>query len=80
MNPIILLFLLPVLTGLVLVWVARNERRQRFVQQRLTKLTVDIDCEPAPLSLARKVQNTSFAIFQVPRKFGAMLNTAFEGR
>jgi tight adherence protein B len=78
MNPVILLFLLPVLTGLLLLLVMRNERRQQFVQQRLTKLTADDDSEPAPLSLARKVQNTSFAIFQVPRKFGAMLNTAFE--
>jgi Flp pilus assembly protein TadB len=78
MNPIIILLVLPVLTGLLLLFVRRNERRQQFVQQRLTKLTANGDSEPAPLSLARKVQNTSFAIFQLPRKFTAMLNTEFE--
>jgi tight adherence protein B len=69
--------LLPVLTGLVLVWTTRNERRQRLVQQRLTKLTAEDDGEPEP-SLVRKLHNAPAAIFQLPRKFGAMLNTAFE--
>lgn len=77
-HPVLLLLLLPVLTGLVWVWVARSERRQQMVQQRLTKLTVEDDSELAPLSLTRKVQNTSFAIFQLPRKAWAILNIAFE--
>jgi tight adherence protein B len=78
MTPSILRLLLPVLTGLVLLVVRRNERRLQFVQQRLTKLTAEQDSEPAPLSLVRKLHHAPIAIFQVPRKFGAMLNTAFE--
>src|SRR6266404_2991055 len=71
------LLLLPVLTGLVLLLVVRSERRQLFVQQRLTKLTAD-DSEPAPLSLVRKLHRAPLAIFQLPRKFAAMLSAAFE--
>jgi tight adherence protein B len=72
------LLLLPVLSGLVLLLVMRNERRQQFVQQRLTKLTAEDDSEPAPLSLVRKLHRAPLAIFQLPRKFVAMLNVAFE--
>jgi hypothetical protein len=78
MNPIILLLLLPVLSGMVLLLVTRSERRQRFVQQRLTKLTADDDSGPVSLSLVRKLHTAPIAIFQLTRKFGAMLNTAFE--
>jgi tight adherence protein B len=78
MNPVILLLLLPVLTGLVLVFVTRSERRQQFVQQRLTKLTAEDDSEPVPLSLVRKPNRAPIAVFQLPRKFGAMLSAAFE--
>jgi tight adherence protein B len=72
------LLLLPVLTGLVWLVVARSERRQQFVQQRLTKLTAEDDSEPAPLSLVRKLRGAPIAIFQLPRKFTAMLSAAFE--
>jgi tight adherence protein B len=78
MNPVLLLFLLPVLSGLVLVLVTRSERRQQFVQQRLTKLTADDDREPAPLSLVRKLNRAPAAIFQLPGKFAKMLSAAFE--
>ncbi len=71
------LLLLPVLTGLVWLLVARSERRQQFVQQRLTKLTAEDDSEPA-LSLVRKLHHGPIAIFQLPRKFAAMLSAAFE--
>jgi tight adherence protein B len=77
MNPILLLFLLPVLSGMVLLLVMRSERRQQFVQQRLTKLTAADDNEPEP-SLIRKLHRAPFEVFQLSRKFGAMLNTAFE--
>jgi tight adherence protein B len=77
MNPAFLL-LLPVLTGFVLLLVMRNDHRQRFVQQRLTKLTAEDDSEPAPPSLVRKLHHAPIAVFQLPRKFGAMLSTAFE--
>jgi tight adherence protein B len=77
MNPILFLFLLPVLIGLVWLLVARNERRQQFVQQRLTKLTAD-GSESAPVSLVRKLHNAPLAIFQLPRKFTATLSAALE--
>jgi tight adherence protein B len=77
MNPAFLL-LLPVLTGLVLLLVARNDRRQQFVQQRLDKLTAGKDDEKPEPSLVRKLDNAPAAILQLPRKFRAMLNTAFE--
>jgi tight adherence protein B len=79
MNPVLLLFVLPVLTGLLLVFVTRRERRQQFVQQRLVNMTADTgDSEPAPLSLVRKAQHTSVAIFQLPRKVSTLVNAAFE--
>jgi tight adherence protein B len=77
MHPAFLL-LLPVVTGLVWLLVARSERRQQFVQHRLTTLTVDHDNEPAAMSLVRKLHNTPIAILQLPRKFATMLNAAFE--
>jgi tight adherence protein B len=78
MSNLAFLLLLPVLSGMVLVLVMRSERRQRFVQQRLTKLTAQDDCEPTPLSLVRKLHRGPIAIFQLPRKFAAMLSAAFE--
>jgi tight adherence protein B len=78
MNPVLFIFLLPVLTGLVLLVVMRNERRQQFVQQRLTKLTADNDSDPPPLSVIRQLHDAPLAVFQLPRKFGVMLNIAFE--
>jgi tight adherence protein B len=77
MNPAFLL-LLPVLTGLVLLVVVRNDRRQQFVQQRLDKLTAGKDDQEPEPSLVRKLHNAPGAIFQLPRKFRAMLNTALE--
>jgi tight adherence protein B len=72
------LLLLPVLTGLVWLLVARSERRQQFVQQRLTKLTAETDAEPEQPSLVRKLRHAPAVIFQVPRKFATVLDTAFE--
>jgi tight adherence protein B len=77
MSNLTFLLLLPVLAGMVLVLVTRSERRQQFVQARLTKLTAD-DSEPAPLSLVRKLHHAPLAIFQLPRKFATMLSAAFE--
>ena len=78
MNPVLLLFLLPVLTGFVWLLAARSERRQQFVQQRLTKLTTEPDDgEPEP-SLIRKLHRAPLAVLQLPRKFFAILSAAFE--
>jgi Flp pilus assembly protein TadB len=78
MNPVVYLFLLPVLIGFVWVWVARSERRQQFVQQRLTKLTVDDAVDEAEPSLVRKLHDAPAAIFLLSRKAWATLNSAFE--
>jgi tight adherence protein B len=78
MSNLGLLLLLPVLAGMVLVLVARRERRQQFVQGRLTKLTAKDDSEPAPVSLVRKLHHAPIAIFQLPRKFATMLSAACE--
>jgi tight adherence protein B len=75
-HPAVLL-LLPVLAGLLLLYVTRTDRRQQFVQQRLTKLTVEDHGEPEP-SLIRKLRHAPAAIFQLPRKFTTALDTAFE--
>src|SRR6516165_2336307 len=65
------IFLLPVLTGIVLFMVRRNERRRQFVEQRLTKMTADEDSGPVErLSSLR-------AIFQLPRQYTDRLNAAF---
>jgi tight adherence protein B len=78
MNPVLLLFLLPLLTGPVLLLVTRSERHQQRVRQRLAKLTSEIDSEPAPLSLVRELRRAPIAILQLPRKFATTFNTAFE--
>jgi tight adherence protein B len=73
------LFLLPVLIGLVWLWVARNERRQQFVQQRLTNITADTtDSKPEPVSLVRKVRQTPTALFQFTRNFVTRLDIELE--
>jgi tight adherence protein B len=77
MNSVFLL-LSPALIGFMWLLSARHERRQQLVKWRLTKLATDEDEQPIPLSLARRAQQTSFAIFQLPRKFSAFLNTALE--
>ena len=75
MNPVYLL-LLPVLAGLLLLWVMRSDRRQQFVKQRLNTLTADKDdSEPDSLSLLRHVAP---AIVQLPRKLAELLAVALE--
>jgi tight adherence protein B len=75
---ILLLFALPVVTGLLLVWVMRADRRRQFVQQRLHAITVGTDDKPAPrLSLLRRAASPT-AVFQLPRKFNVWLDTALD--
>jgi tight adherence protein B len=78
MSPVLLLFLLPVLIGFVWVWTARNERRQQFVRQRLTKLTLDDTPDEAEPSLVRKLHDAPAAIFLLSRKAWEALHSAFE--
>src|SRR5215467_12792311 len=78
MNPVLLLFLPPVLTGLLLLLVTQSKRRQRFVQRRLTKVTADPhDKQPEPF-LVRKLHRAPIAVFQLPRKVATWFNSAFE--
>ena len=76
---VLLLFAISVVLGLTLLWVRRADRRRQFVQQRLHAITVGKDeTKPAPrLSLLRRAASPT-AVFQLPRKFRAWLDTAFE--
>ena len=78
MNSVLFLFLLPVLTGLLLFLVTQSERRQRFVQRRLTKMTREPHDEEPEVSLIRKLHGAPIAVFQLPRKVATLINTAFE--
>src|SRR6516162_5671434 len=73
------LLLLPVLTGIMCVLVARSERRQQFVRQRLTSVTANTgDREPKRLSLARKVKQTPIVLSQFLRNAVTRLDIEFE--
>jgi tight adherence protein B len=75
---ILLLFALPVVSGVLLLLVMRSDRRRQFVQQRLHAITVGTDDKPAPrLSLLRRAASPT-AVFQLPRKFSVWLDTALD--
>jgi tight adherence protein B len=79
---VLLLFALPAVSGLTLLWVMRSDRRRRFVQQRLHAITVGKgDSEPAPhLSLHRRIRRatSSTAVFQFPHKLRVWLDVVIE--
>jgi tight adherence protein B len=68
------LLLLPVLAGLLLWWVSRNDRRREFVQQRLNTLTKRGDETIAP-TLHRLEQVASSAL--IPQNFRVRLDAEF---
>jgi len=74
---VLLLFAISVASGLTLWWVRRSDRRRQFVQQRLHAITVGKDETEPALRLSR-VQRAPAAVFQLPRKLSARLDTAFE--
>jgi tight adherence protein B len=75
---ILLVFALPVFSGLLLLRVMRADRRRQFVQQRLHAITVGTDDRAAPrLSLLRRAASPT-AVFQLPRKFSVWLDTAVD--
>src|SRR5260221_9064822 len=74
-----LLFILPVLSGLLLLWVMRNDRRQKFIQNRLHVLTAGKGSEPKPaLSLRRELRQRAASFVVLPQKMRVMLDAAFE--
>jgi tight adherence protein B len=74
-NPVVLLlFAISVVLGFTVLWARRSDRRRQFVQQRLCAITVGKDTEPA----LRLLRVTPAAVFQLPRKFRARLDAAFE--
>jgi len=77
MSHLGLLLVLPVLTGVLWLLVARSDRRKQFVLQRLTKLTVDENVSELE-SLARKLHHVQTVAFQLPRNLAAKLDAAFE--
>jgi tight adherence protein B len=77
-TQIFLLLSVPVVLGLILLWVIRADRRRQFVQQRLHAITVGKDQDkPAP-PLLRTIRRAPTAVFQFPHKFMVWLDTAFE--
>jgi tight adherence protein B len=78
-HVVLLLFSLPVITGLTLLLVMRADRRRQFVQQRLHAITVGRDDSKSapPLSLLRRAASPT-AVFQLPRKFNVWLDAALD--
>ena len=67
------LLLLPVVSGLLLWWVVRNDNRRQFVQQRLSAFTRGGVNQPAP-SLQRTIQQTAAFL---PKDLQTWLDAAF---
>jgi tight adherence protein B len=82
MSNEIFILAIPVLCGLLLLWVLRGDRRRQFIQQRLLAITVGkVVSEPiVQLSLHRRIRwaTSPNAVFQLPRKVMALLDAAFE--
>src|SRR5215831_12774362 len=70
-----LILILPVLAGLLLWWISRNERRREYVQQRLRVLTQRIEDEDIP-SLTRKMRQQAASF--IPRNFRARFDAEFD--
>jgi hypothetical protein len=77
-NPLLLLFVVPVLFGLMLLWVTRRDRRRQNIDQRLHAITGgrDNDEPLPPLTLQRRVRRV--ASRAVVGKFRVWLDTALE--
>jgi tight adherence protein B len=73
---------IPVLFGLLLLWVRGTDRRRQFVQRRLHAITVGkvVSESAVQLSLPRRIRRATSpsAVFQLPRKVVALLDAAFE--
>src|SRR5689334_16245912 len=74
-----LIFLAPVASGLLLLWVMRKDRRRHFVQQRLFALAGGLraDAEPVSQLLRRKVRETVSLEF-LPESMRTPLRGALE--
>jgi tight adherence protein B len=70
-----ILIILPVLAGILLLWVSRNDRRRQFVQQRLRELTART--EVASPTLQRELRRMA-AIILLPAKLRKQLDAEFE--
>jgi tight adherence protein B len=76
----VLLFALPVISGLTLLLVIRSDRRRQFIQQRLHAITVGKTDSVVRLSLHRRVRRgaSPTAVFQLQYKIRVWLDAAFE--
>jgi tight adherence protein B len=77
---IFILLALPVISGVMLLWARRRDRRRQVIQRRLQALTVGPDDgEPAPrLSLQQRIRRAPAPVFRFHRQLRARLDTAFE--
>ena len=74
-----IIVLVPVVSGLLLLWVLRKDRRRHFIQQRLYALAggMRVDLEPASELLRRKLRQTAALEF-LPESMRTRLGGAFE--
>jgi tight adherence protein B len=77
---IFVLLALPVISGVMLLWARRRDRRRQVIQRRLQALTVGPDDgEPVPrLSLQQRIRRAPAPVFRFHRQLRARLDTAFE--
>lgn len=70
-----LLFLIPVLFGVLWLWARRNDRRQQFVDQRLHALTVRNSAPVPQLSVRRALLGNSLGF--LPQNLSVWLDAGF---
>jgi tight adherence protein B len=77
---ILVLLALPVISGAMLLWVRRSDRRRQVIQRRLQAITVGPDDgEPAArLSLQQRIRRAPAPVFRFHRQLRARLDAAFE--
>ena len=79
-HGILLLLALPVITGVMLLWARRNDRRRQVIQRRLRTVTAGpVDGEATPkLSLQQRIRRAPAPVFRFHRQLRARLDAAFE--
>jgi tight adherence protein B len=74
---LLLLMIMPVLSGGLLLWIRRKDRRRQFVSQRLKAVTViNTDTSQSTVRLQRQ-RPAQIAFLQLPRQLWTGLDTAF---
>ena len=77
---LLVLLALPVITGVMVLWARRRDRRRQVIQQRLRTVTAGpVDGEAVPkLSLQQRIRRAPAPVFRFHRQLRARLDAAFE--